>query len=98
GAVASWDLRVTDNVGVTSVVCEPASGSVFPVGSNAVTCTASDAAANSSVKAFNVEVIDAHQQLFNLIAYVRALNLPNGTAQPLINQLEAAYGNESGDQ
>ena len=80
---------------MTSLLCEPASGSVFPVGSSTVTCSASDAAGNSSSKSFSVSVIGAREQLASLIEYVKGLGLPNGTANPLINQLKSAY-NESG--
>ncbi|MDP9204120.1 MAG: HYR domain-containing protein, partial [Gemmatimonadota bacterium] len=95
GATVAYTLRVTDNVGVTSVSCEPASGSLFKVGSTPVSCTASDAAGNASSRAFSVNVIGAHEQLFNLLEYVIELGLPNGTAQPLINQLRASYNQES---
>jgi hypothetical protein len=91
GASVTYNLRVTDNVAVTSVSCEPASGSTFPVGTTLVNCIASDAAGNTSSRSFSVNVIGAHEQLFNLLAYVTELGLPNGTAQPLINQLRAAY-------
>jgi hypothetical protein len=95
GAVVSYSPSVTDNVGVTSLSCKPASGSVFPVGNTPVTCTASDAAGNTSSTSFSVSVIGAHEQLFNLLDYVTALGLPNGTAQPLINQLRAAYNQDA---
>jgi len=97
GAVVTYSVNASDNVGVTSLSCEPASGSVFPIGPNPVSCSASDAAGNSSSKSFSVFVVDAHTQVGDLLAYVRSLNLPNGTAQPLINQLRSAYkeqGNE----
>ena len=95
GAVVTFSPNATDNVGVTSLSCEPASGSVLGVGSHLVTCTASDAAGNSASTSFSVSVIDAHQQLFNLLQYVTGLSLPNGTAQPLLNQLRAAYGQDA---
>ena len=98
GALVKYDVHVGDNVGVTSLVCEPPSGSVLSAGSHSVTCTASDAAGNSSSQSFSVNVIDAHQQLFNLINYVTSLGLPDGTAQPLLNQLNAAYNQDSHDQ
>jgi len=98
GAVVTFDRPVTDNVGVTSFVCDPASGSVFSNGPHTVKCTASDAAGNSATDYFSVNVIDAHHQLFNLLDYVRGLGLPNGTAQPVINQLSAAYSQGSVDQ
>jgi hypothetical protein len=95
GAVVTFSPNATDNVGVTSLSCEPASGSVLGVGSHLVICTASDAAGNSASTSFSVSVIDAHQQLFNLLQYVTGLGLPNGTAQPLLNQLRAAYGQDA---
>jgi hypothetical protein len=48
---------VSDNCpGVTSV-CSPASGSFFPPGTTTITCTATDAAGNTSTCLFNVRVI-----------------------------------------
>ena len=92
GAVVSFDdLAVTDNVGVTSRSCEPASGSVFPAGTTSVVCTAADAAGNSSSGSFSVHVIGAHEQIGALIDELREMSLPNGTSQPIINQLRAAY-------
>ena len=95
GANVTFNTSVTDNVGVTKLSCEPASGSLFPVGRTTVTCTASDAAGNSSSESFLVSVIGAHEQLFNLLQYVISLNLPNGTSQPLVNQLRAAYSQDA---
>ncbi len=47
----------TDNCGAPTVTCSPASGSTFPIGTTTVTCTATDAAANSSAYAFTVSVL-----------------------------------------
>src|SRR6185503_5101823 len=55
----------TDNPAVTSLVCSPASGSTFPLGSPTVTCTASDAAGNTSSATFNVVVKDATPPVFD---------------------------------
>ena len=90
GAVVTYDVSVTDNVGVTSLLCEPASGSVFHIGSTQVNCIASDAAGNTRSKSFPVYVNSAREQLAALLGDLTALNLPNGTAQPLINQLRTA--------
>ena len=95
GATVTFNTGVKDNVGVTSLSCVPASGSLFPVGPTTVNCTARDAAGNTSDDSFTVNVIGAHEQLFNLLQYVTGLNLPNGTAQPLINQLSAAYSQDA---
>jgi hypothetical protein len=91
GAVVNYSVDVNDNVGVVSVSCEPASGSVFPIGNSTVNCSASDAAGNSSSSSFSVHVVSAHEQLASLLGIVIGLDLPNGTAQPLINQLRTAY-------
>src|SRR5262249_3875163 len=39
-----------------TVVCTPQSGSVFPVGTTTVTCTAADSSGNTSSKSFSVMV------------------------------------------
>ncbi|MEP6550616.1 MAG: HYR domain-containing protein [Gemmatimonadales bacterium] len=95
GAVVSYGVAATDNVGVTSLSCLPASGSVFSNGNTTVYCTARDAAGNSSSKEFVVTVLSARQQLASLIEIVTGLKLPNGTAQPLLNQLKSAYSDSS---
>jgi HYR domain-containing protein len=97
GALVNYELSVTDNVRVTSVSCEPASGSLFPVGSTEVHCSASDAAGNSASKSLTVKVIGWRQQVEALVAEIKDLSLPNGTSNPLLNQLKAALqenGNE----
>lgn len=45
-----------DNCGAASVVCIPASGSLFPLGTTTVTCTATDSAVNSASCSFTVTV------------------------------------------
>jgi len=59
GAVVNYPPpTVSDNCpGVTSS-CLPASGSFFPVGSTTITCTATDAAGNTSTCSFTVTVND----------------------------------------
>lgn len=59
GAVVSYPpATATDNVGVTSgPTCTPASGSMSPVGTTTVTCTAEDAAGNVGSASFNVTVL-----------------------------------------
>ncbi|MBI3414497.1 MAG: HYR domain-containing protein [Verrucomicrobia bacterium] len=44
--------------GSVSVVCNPPSGSSFPVGTNVVNCTATDSAGNTATCSFNVVVKD----------------------------------------
>jgi len=94
GAVVTYQVNATDNVGVTSLVCEPKSGSVFPIGNTTVNCTAGDAAGNTASESFDVHVSSAREQLDALGTVLGRLDLPNGTRQPLMNQLRAAGGDE----
>lgn len=49
----------TDNVdGTDAVSCDPASGSIFPLGTTTVNCSAADAAGNPASSSFNVTVQD----------------------------------------
>ncbi|MBI1853345.1 MAG: HYR domain-containing protein [Planctomycetes bacterium] len=60
GAVATYaSATATDLCDTTpTVACAPASGSTFPIGSNAVTCTATDDSGNFSTCTFHVIVRD----------------------------------------
>ncbi len=56
-AVVTWNASATDCSAVT-VASDPASGSVFPLGTTHVTVTATDAAGNRTSGAFDVTVVD----------------------------------------
>ena len=56
GANVSFIVTATDNFGMPTVVCNPASGAFFPPGNNLVTCTATDAAGNVANCSFTVTV------------------------------------------
>ncbi|MCI0745114.1 MAG: DUF5011 domain-containing protein, partial [Verrucomicrobia subdivision 3 bacterium] len=58
GAVVNFGVGASDNCTGASITCNPPSGSLFPVGTNLVTCTALDAAANIANCTFNVIVTD----------------------------------------
>jgi poly(beta-D-mannuronate) lyase len=59
GAVVAFSPSATDIVdGSVPVVSSPASGSVFALGTTAVTATATDAAGNAATGTFNVTVVD----------------------------------------
>ena len=83
-------VRATDNVGVVSFVCTPASGTMFPMPYTHVDCVARDAAGNSTSAEFGVKVLNANEQILNLIEYVQSLGLSNGVENPLVNQLKNA--------
>ncbi|MCI0329867.1 MAG: HYR domain-containing protein [candidate division Zixibacteria bacterium] len=54
GVPVSYSAVAVDNCASPAVVCTPPSGSLFPTGVTAVTCTASDASRNSSACSFTV--------------------------------------------
>jgi hypothetical protein len=59
GAAVSFVATADDVVdGSTPVTCAPASGSVFPLGTTAVSCSSSDHAGNTKSGTFNVTVRD----------------------------------------
>jgi hypothetical protein len=68
GAAVTYSApTATDLVDASPVVtCSPASGSVFPVGSTTVVCTARDSSGNVSTSSFTVTVVLRHPPVLNL--------------------------------
>ena len=57
GAVAIFNPQAIDNIDeLLTPTCNPISGSVFPIGTTEVTCTATDSAGNTSSNSFNVTI------------------------------------------
>ena len=55
GATANFNPRAIDNIDeLITPSCNHLSGSVFPIGTTEVTCTATDSAGNTSSNSFNV--------------------------------------------
>ncbi|HET8528173.1 MAG TPA: PKD domain-containing protein [Gaiellaceae bacterium] len=63
GAVYSYaQPTATDDVdGPVAVVCTPAAGSTFPLGTTTVSCSASDAAGNTATASFTITVVAANR-------------------------------------
>jgi hypothetical protein len=62
GAVVEFIISATDNCSDEPVIsCSPASGSLFPVGTTTVNCTATDDASNLSTCSFDVTVEENNQ-------------------------------------
>jgi hypothetical protein len=95
GAVVSFMIQATDNVAVTSLVCVPASGSVFAIGISQVQCTANDAAGNSASTAFSVRVKDAPEQILELAVFVGNTPMPTLLKLRLLTALAIAFANRS---
>jgi hypothetical protein len=56
GAVVTYVAAASDPCGIASFACAPSSGSTFPIGLTAVTCTAVDNAGNSNACTFSITV------------------------------------------
>jgi hypothetical protein len=69
GAAVDYAVSASDGVDPSpSLVCEPPSGALFPIGETTVTCTASDAAGNTATATFTVTVRDAADQIADELA------------------------------
>jgi hypothetical protein len=79
GAVVTYSATATDLVdGNVTPSCSRASGSTFPLGTTAVTCTAVDAHGNRSNGGFNVTVVDSTPpQILSVTATPYVLWPPN---------------------
>ena len=55
-AIVAFAPSASDNCGVVNITCQPASGSSLPIGTNSVTCVATDGSGNSNTCSFLVTV------------------------------------------
>ncbi len=98
GAVVTYlPPVVTDDVdGPVAPVCEPVSGTLFPLGTTPVTCTAWDSAGNESrVVAFNIIVTDQHGPAIEQPANL-SLTASDPTGMAVSYAVPGAYDNVSG--
>jgi hypothetical protein len=82
GAKADYTVTAEDDVdGSLAPVCAPASGSVFPLGTTTVTCTARDSSGNEATATFTVEVRDSRPPVLTVPAdiQVEAIGLSGAT-------------------
>ena len=74
GAVVSFAPTASDTCsGPPVVVCAPASGSTFPIGTTPVLCTVTDLSGNSASCAFQVTVLGARGVKHNVLMELQAL-------------------------
>jgi hypothetical protein len=57
-ADVSYDVTAVDNCSDPEIICQPPSGSSFPLGNSNVVCSAVDAAGNADTTSFPVTVVD----------------------------------------
>lgn len=91
GAIVSYAATATDNLDpAVGASCSWASGTLFPIGTTVVSCTATDAAGNTASGSFPVAVVGAPGQITDLIAQVSSFNLRQGIENSLDAKLDAA--------
>ena len=93
GAVVNYTVQATDNVGVVSLVCTPASGSVFSISTSVVQCTANDAAGNLAQASFSVRIKGAPEQIIDLVELAKGMTLPPLLKTKLLEALQTALAN-----
>jgi len=99
GATVALSASAIDLVdGTRPVACTPASGSMFPIGTTTVRCSAADSRGNSASRTLTVTVTFTYQQahglLLNLIRTIRSGDIPAACAQltGVINVIQAQVG------
>lgn len=65
-AVVHYTVTITDDQPGATVACLPPSGSVFPIGTTTVLCTATDAAGNPAADSFTVTVEDREKPVLTV--------------------------------
>jgi hypothetical protein len=75
-AVVNYTAPASDNCPGVTTVCVPPPGSIFPVGTTPVTCTATDAAGHTAQCTFNVTVNDCQAPVITCPPDVVTCNEP----------------------
>jgi hypothetical protein len=98
GRTVEYVASATDDRDLGPVVrCDAPSGSVFPIGTTTVNCTATDSSGNSVVSTFHVNVRGAAEQLRGLLTELQPVG-PGTSLADKVAHAEAAYsaGNLAG--
>lgn len=96
GAVVTYTATASDLVdGPLTILCTPASGATFAVGTTSVSCSATDSSANAGTSVFSVTVRGAGEITSSLIADVAVASFQQGHAL-LQNVLKSLAGGNTG--
>ncbi|MGH2378739.1 MAG: LpqB family beta-propeller domain-containing protein [Candidatus Limnocylindria bacterium] len=96
GATVTYEATASDVVsGTVPVLCDPASGSTFVIGTTTVACSAADAAGNASSGTFTVTVRSAEEQIADTSSSISTSTLPRGQKSSLLASLNAAQSSIS---
>jgi len=90
GAIVTYTVSASDPdnpASLPTVNCTPPSGSIFPIGTTTVLCTANDLAGNTANGNFNVVVEGAAAQLSDLLTLVKSFS-SSAKLQALVTRLQ----------
>ena len=92
GSIYTILATATDDVDpAPTVECVPPSGSVFPIGTTTVSCTATDASGNESIeKTFDVTVQVTSSTFDGFVAKIESLGIQKGIENSLTSKINAA--------
>jgi len=81
---------VSDNCPGVSVICIPPSGITFPIGTNTVLCTTSDASVNLAACSFTIRVKGAAEQIRDLTVLMSSFHMAYGMEISMTSKLRSA--------
>jgi hypothetical protein len=89
GAKVTFTASMIDEGEVSSASCSPASGSIFPIGTTTVTCTAfdQDDTPSSVSGSFTITVRGALPQLQDLLVYTQSLGVGTSLSDKVSNTI-----------
>jgi hypothetical protein len=93
GATVTYTVTASDPVylpGQLTITCTPPSGSVFPIGTTTVQCTATNPASKVSTGSFQVLVKGAIPQIYDLLTLIERTPLPSELSEHLEHSLARA--------
>ena len=94
-AVVTYNASATDNTPGVTLACSPPSGTVFPLGTTTVTCTATDTSGNTDSKSFKVKVNDTQPPSVTVPLDIIQSNDP-GKATAVVSYSATASDNAPG--
>ncbi|MCP5518014.1 MAG: HYR domain-containing protein [Verrucomicrobiales bacterium] len=98
GTAVAFEATATDNCPGVAVSCAPASGTVFPIGTTLVECTATDRAGNADSCYIAVTVLSPEQMLAEAIGELDGMDIHRGVKNALlVKLLNARSYLEAGD-
>ncbi|WP_186430644.1 SBBP repeat-containing protein [Clostridium sp. BSD9I1] len=96
GAEINFKVTASGGCGEITIVCNPESGSLFPVGDTLVTCTATDLCSNAITCSFTIIVLDLQPPVITCPGNMTIV-IPSGQSSTVVNFTVTAIDNCDGD-